>query len=411
MISERQGDILNNHEKAKTVSAETEYLYKGDRIEGMDLKPEALPCFLTTAFDMDDLSEVKEVSARHGYTYIRTRNPNRDALGEVMTYLESGAKSDIFASGMGAITTTLLTLVHPGDHIICNQYIYGETFNVMDEVIGKVGVTVSYVSFENLDAVRQAVTEKTRVIYTEVVSNPTIRIADIAGAAKIAHAANALLVVDNTFTSPFSIKPLELGADIVINSLTKFLNGHSDAIAGSVTCRDAALVDKIHHFAMLCGTPGDPFSSWLVFRGIHTAALRIPRQIENAAKLARALEKHPCVSGVNHPCLESHPQRELSLRMAPEGLGCPIFSIYLPEDVEKINQFMRQLQFAKYAPTLGGLKTTLSHPVTSSHYNVPDDARRAMGITPGMLRISVGTENAEDLIRDFEQALEVFKSE
>lgn len=399
---------MKNSENEKRVARETEYLYRGGHIEGMELKPEAIPCFLNTAFDMEDLNEVQEVSARHGYTYVRTRNPNRDALSEVISYLEGGVKSDIFASGMGAITTTLLTLVQPGDHIICNRYIYGETFNVMDEVLGKVGVKVSFVSFEDLNEVYQAVNPKTRLIYTEVVSNPTIRIADIEGIARIAHEAGALLMVDNTFTTPFSVRPLELGADIVINSLTKFLNGHSDAIAGSVTCRDTALIDRIHHFAMLCGTPGDPFSSWLIYRGIHTAALRIPRQIETAARLARALEKHPSVLGVNHPCLESHPQRELSCRMNSGGLGCPIFSIYLPEDKEKINRFMRQLQFANYAPTLGGLKTTLSHPVTSSHYNVPDDARRAMGITPGMIRISVGTENAEDLIRDFEQALGVF---
>lgn len=390
------------------VSQETAYLYMGDRVEGMGLKPETIPCFLTTAFNMDNLEDVGRVYADHGYTYIRTRNPNRDALAEVITYLECGERSDIFSSGMGAITTTLITLLQPGDQILCNRYIYGETFNTMEEVMGKLGVRVTYAAFEDLEEVRRAVTEKTRLIYTEVVSNPTLRIADIEQLAEIAHGAGAKLVVDNTFTTPFSIKPLTLGADIVINSLTKFLNGHSDALGGAVTCREEALVDQIHHMAMLCGTPGDPFSSWLILRGLHTAALRIPRQIETAAALARALEQDPRVSGVNHPALDSHPQRELSRRMHPGGLGSPIFSIYLPEDRERISRFMDRLHFAKYAPTLGGIRTSLSHPVTSSHPNVPDDIRRAMGITPGMLRISVGTENAEDLIADFTQALEVF---
>ena len=391
-------------------SPATGYLYKGSRVEGMDLKPEVVPCFLTTAFNMDDLHDVRRVYDDHGYTYVRTRNPNRDALAEVITYLENGADSDIFSSGMGAITSTLTALLRPGDHVVCSKDVYGETFNVMDELLRqRLGVEVSEVPTGDPDAVRAAVTGRTRIIYTEVVSNPTLRIADIRSLAETAHACGALLMVDNTFTTPFSVKPLDLGADIVVNSLTKFLNGHSDAVGGSVTVKDAALKETIHHIAMLCGTPGDPFSSWLILRGLHTAALRIPRQIESALKLARALEKDPRVSGVNHPGLESHPQIALSRRMGGEnGLGCPILSIYLPEDEDGISAFMDRLHFARYAPTLGGIRTSLSHPVTSSHPNVPDDIRRAMGITPGLIRISVGTEDAEDLIRDFTQALGVF---
>lgn len=407
------GKAMQNYmdNKEHIYSVETEYLYKGDRVEGMDLKPEVIPCFLTTAFNMDNLHDVNDVYARHGYTYIRTRNPNRDALASVISYLENGKASDIFSSGMGAITSTLFTLLAPGDHMICNKDIYGETFNVMDEfLMQRMNVDVTEISFADMDAVRKAITPKTKVIYTEVVSNPTFRIADIASLAAVAHEAGAKLVVDNTFTTPFAVKPLDLGADVVINSLTKFLNGHSDAIGGSVTSNDAELVAKIHHISMLTGTPGDPFSSWLILRGVHTAAIRIPRQIETAAKLAHALEKNPLVLGVNHPSLESHPQHALAQSMVPGGLGSPILSVYLPEDVDKISAFMDRLQFAKYAPTLGGIRTSLSHPVTSSHPNVPDDIRRAMGITPGLIRVSVGTENANDLIADFEQALEVFKN-
>lgn len=389
---------------------ETEYLYRGDRIPGMDLKPEVLPCFLTTAFNMDNLEDVQRVYAEHGYTYIRTRNPNRDALSDIISYLEHGAASDIFASGMGAISSTFFALLKHGDHVLCNNDIYGETFNVMDELLrDRMHCTVSSISFRNLEEVRQAVTPETRILYTEAASNPTLRLADIEALSAIAHENGALLIVDNTFTTPYAIRPLDLGADIVINSLTKFLNGHSDAGGGSLTVRDASLIAPIHHIAMLLGTPGDPFSSWLMTRGIQTSALRIPRQIENARKLAEALERHPHISGVNHPGLPSHPQYELSCRMGGEnGLGCPILSIYLPEEPEKISAFMDRLQYATYAPTLGGLRTTLSHPVTSSHPNVPDHIRRAMGITPGLLRISAGTENAEDIIRDFEQALTVF---
>lgn len=394
----------------KISALETEYLYKGSRVDGMELKPETIPCFMTTAFNMDDLEDVNRIYAEHGYTYVRTRNPNRDVLGEIVSYLEEGVKTDIFASGMGAITTTLLTVLSPKDHILCNRNVYGESFHVMDELMAKMGVEVTFVPFEDLDAVRRAIKKNTRLLYTEVVSNPTLRIADIQSIALIAHDVGALLMVDNTFTTPFAIRPLKLGADIVVNSLTKFLNGHSDAIGGAVTCRDAGLIDRIHHMAMLCGTSGDPFNAWLITRGIYTAAVRIPRQMETAAKLAAALEKHPMVLGVNHPSLKSHPQWELSQRMGKNGLECPILSIYLPEAPEKISEFMRKLRFAKYAPTLGGLRTTLSHPVTSSHPNIPDEVRREMGITPGMLRISVGTENADDLIWDFTQALSIFRN-
>lgn len=389
-------------------SMESEYLYTGERVEGMDFKPESMPCFLTTAFVMDDLTEVGKVYAKKGYTYIRTNNPNRTALAETVTMLEGGAATDIFASGMGAITSTLLTLVEKGDHILCNSAIYGETYNVLEEIMPKCSVETSYAPLHDLAAAKAAIRPNTKIIYTEVVSNPTIRIADIEGLAKMAHEAGALLIVDNTFTSPFAIRPLDHGADMVINSLTKFLNGHSDAMGGSLTIKDASLMPKIHHMAMLCGTPGDPFSAWLIERGLRTAALRIPRQIETAAKLAHALEKNPHVELVNHTSLDSHPQRELAKKLLGEDGGSAMLSFIVPEDIKKIDVFMGKLRYARYAPTLGGFRTTMSHPVTSSHPNVPDDVRRAMGITPGMIRISVGIEKAEDLIADFEQALTAF---
>ena len=390
------------------MSMESEYLYTGEHVEGMDLKPEALPLFLTTAFVMDDLTEVGEVYAKKGYTYIRTANPNRHALAETITMLEGGAATDIFGSGMGAITSTLLCLVEKGDHILCNKDIYGETYNVMEEIMPKCSVDVSYAQLHDLEAAKAAIRSNTKIVYTEVVSNPTIRIADIEGLAKLAHEVGALLIVDNTFTSPFAIRPIEHGADMVINSLTKFLNGHSDAMGGSLTIADGSMLGTLHHMAMLCGTPGDPFSSWLIQRGLRTAALRIPRQIETAAKLAHALEKNKHVTLVNHTSLDSHPQRELAKKLLGEDGGSAMLSFIVPEDIKKIDVFMGKLRYARYAPTLGGFRTTMSHPVTSSHPNVPDDVRRAMGITPGMIRISVGIEKAEELIADFEQALTAF---
>lgn len=385
----------------------TEALYSGEKVRGMDMAPETIPCFMTTAFTMRGFKEVQETYATKGYTYVRTRNPNRTALGEVISCLEGGEATLIFSSGMGAITSTLMTLLSRGDHMICNANIYGETFSVMTQILSKCGVEVTFVDYKNTDDIRKAVRPETKLIYSEVLSNPTLTLVDLRTVADIAHENGALLMVDNTFTTPIAIRPMDFGADIVINSLTKFLNGHSDAIGGSITA-SAELCDKIQPVAMLLGTPGDPFSSWLIHRGIHTASLRLPQAMHTAEKLAAALAKNPHVSHVNHPSLPDYPQKALADSMFGKKGCCAMLSFIVPEDLEKIDQFMLALRFPRYAPTLGGLHTTLSHPVTSSHMGVPDETRRKMGITPGMIRVSVGIEDADDLVADFENALKVF---
>ena len=389
-------------------STKTEALYQGDHFPELGIHPETIPCFLTTAFTMKGLQEVQETYQKKGYTYIRTRNPNRTALGEVLSCLEGGEASLIFASGMGAITSTLLAILEPGDHIICNANIYGETFCVMTQILKKCNVEVTLVDYQNTEDIVRALRPNTRLIYSEVFSNPTLTLVDLRAVAEIAHRHGALLMVDNTFTTPIAIRPIEFGADIVVNSLTKFLNGHSDAAGGAVTATQA-LCDKIHPVAMLLGTPGDPFSSWLIQRGIKTASLRIPQQMHTAEKLAKMLSEHPCVEKVNLPSLPSYPQKQLADRMFGKNGRCAMLSFIVEEAPEKINRFMRALKFPRYAPTLGGLHTTLSYPVLSSHADVPDETRRKMGITPGMIRVSVGIEDADDLMRDFEQALEVLR--
>ena len=385
----------------------TEALYRGEKVRGMDLKPETIPCFLTTAFTMRGFKEVRDTYASKGYTYVRTRNPNRTALGEVISCLEGGEESLIFSSGMGAITSTLMTLLDRGDHVICNSNIYGETYSVMTQVLGKCGVEVTFVDYQNTENIAAAIRPETKLIYSEVLSNPTLTLVDLKAVAELAHRHGALFMVDNTFTTPIAIRPIEFGADIVINSLTKFMNGHSDAIGGSITTT-SALCDRIQPMAMLLGTPGDPFSSWLIQRGVNTASLRLPQAMRTAEKLARVLSAHKHVSKVNHPSLPDYPQKELADRMFGKNGYCAMLSFIVPEDLEKIDQFMLALRFPRYAPTLGGLHTTLSHPVTSSHMGVPDETRRKMGITPGMIRVSVGIEDPDDLAADFENALKVF---
>lgn len=387
----------------------TEMLYKGKTTKGMDFnKPEAFPLFCTTSFTMKSLEEVREAYASK-YTYVRTNNPDREALAEIITYLEGGEKSLIFSSGMGAITSTLMTFVSSGDHILCNSSIYGETFDVLKKLLPRFGVESTLVDFTSEEAIREAILPNTKIVYAEVMANPTMALTDIPMLANIAHEAGAMLIVDNTFTSPMSIQPLALGTDIVINSLTKFINGHSDAIAGSITSTEV-IANKVQPISMLCGTPGDPFAAWMTIRGVQTIDLRLERQMSNATALAKALEDNPHVLKVNHPSLESFPQHELAIRLfVSNDRMAGIMSFVLPEDMGKIDAFMKRLKFAHYATTLGGIRTTLNHPVTSSHAHMPDEDRRRMGITPGMFRLSVGIENVADLIADFYQALEVFE--
>lgn len=387
----------------------TALLHTGISAKGMDLKkPETLPIFETTAFTMDSLTELAEVTAEKGWTYSRTRNPNRAALAETISYLEGGEASLIFASGMGAISVTLLALLKPGDRVLCNANIYGETFETLSKIMSKMGVATDFVDYMDMDAVRAAVKPETKLIYSEVVSNPTVKLADIPQLAELAHANGGLLMVDNTFTSPFACRPMDFGADIVVNSLTKFMNGHADAMGGSVTTTQE-LVDIIRPVSMLMGTPADAFSSWLILRGLRTGELRIPRQAKTAEELAAFLSRCPHVSGVFHPSLAEGRQKELAEELFGAKPSTPMLSFTLPEDVEKIDRFMKALKFTRYAPTLGGLRTTMSHPVTSSHFGMPDEQRRKIGITPGMIRLSVGLEDPQDLIEDFRNAMKVFE--
>lgn len=392
----------------KEYAEATELLYKGRKVKGMDFnKPEAFPLFTTTAFTMNSLTEVKKAYAEK-YTYIRTCNPNRDALADMVTFLEAGEKSLIFSSGMGAITTTLMTILKPGDHVVCNRNIYGETFDVFTKLMPKFGISADLVDFDDIENCKKAIKAETKLIYSEVFANPTLNIADIPTLADIAHKNGALLMIDNTFSTPIAIKPIKFGADIIINSLTKFMNGHSDAIAGSITST-TEIIDAIHPVRMLCGTPGDPHAAHAMMKSFATMDLRLKKQMSNAAKLATALEENKYVSKVNHPSLKSFSQHELALKLfTSNDTMSGMMSFIVPEDFEKIDKFMLRLNFAHYAMTLGGVRTTLVHPVTSSHSHMPDEARRAMGITPGLFRLSVGIEDVDDLIADFNQALEVF---
>lgn len=388
------------------MSRETEILYKGSRITGKHDTPECEPIYLTNAFNVSDLDELDFVYDGGGYAYNRTCNPNRSMLAETMSYLENGEDTLICNCGMSAITTALQTLVKAGDHILSDRTLYGETIDVISKILGKFGVEVTYIDFANLEEVRANLRPNTKVLYTETESNPMMGIVDIPALAEIAHEHGCKLVVDNTFTTSYMIRPLEQGADVVVSSLTKFVNGHGDTLCGSITSTKE-FIKEAYEVQQFTGSIADPFSCWTLMRSIRTLDLRMPRHMDNAAKLAAALEKDPHVTKVIYPGLESHPQHELAKRVFDHGFG-GMLSFFVAEDREKINAFMHELKYVRYAMTLGGPRTTIAHPVTSSHYDVPEEERRKMGITFGLIRVSVGLEDPDDLIADFTNALRVF---
>lgn len=389
-------------------SYETSLLREGAYINAPASNPETAPIYLTTAFNVEDLDDLYDRYDNRGFCYNRNRNPNRSALMDLLTYTEHGEASVVCSSGMAAISTSILALVKAGDHIVSDRTLYGETTEIFTDILGKYNVDVTFVDFTNTDEIKQAMKSNTVLLYTETVSNPMITVPDLKVVADIAHSNQAVLMVDNTFMTSVGIKPLEYGADVVVNSLTKFANGHSDAVCGAATGKKE-LIDKIYKNQVLLGCTADPFTSWLVQRGMRTMQLRVEKQMTNAAKLAKALEESPYVKKVHHPSLASHPQHELALKQFKSIEKCGgMISIVLEDDKEKMNAFMRQLNLAHYAMTLGGYRTTLSHPVSSSHYDTPEEERLKIGITFGLLRISVGIENAEELVEDFLQALEVY---
>lgn len=386
---------------------DTELLHRGNRVSGKHDTPECAPLFLTNAFNVADLDELDFVYDGGGFAYNRSGNPNRELLGELMTHLEGGEDSLICSCGMAAITTALQALLQSGDHLLSDRALYGETIDVISRVLGKFGVEVTYVDFTDPDQVRQAIRPNTKVFYTESESNPMMTLVDLDRISALAHDNGCALVVDNTFTTPYALRPLEHGADLVVNSLTKFINGHGDALAGSVTGKKE-LIRKAYDIQQFTGSVADPFSCWLISRSIRTLGLRMQRHMDNAARLARALEADPRVVKVIYPGLDSHPQHQLAGRLLEHGGGA-MLSLYVPEDRDKLNRFLRRLQYVHYAMTLGGPRTTLSHPVTSSHHDMPEAERQKLGITFGLLRVSVGLEDPEDLIADFSQALTVFQ--
>ena len=356
------------------------------------------PVFLSSTYKQD-----APAKPRGGYEYSRTSNPTRTALQENLAALEEGAWGLCFASGLAA-TNALLDRLVPGDHVVAGNDLYGGTYRLFKRVFERYGVAFSFVDTTDLAHVRAALGPRTRYVYIETPSNPLLRLTDLAGAAEIAHAGKALLVVDNTFATPFLQRPLTLGADVVLHSLTKYLGGHSDVVGGALIGNAPALRDELAFFQnAVGGTPG-AMDAFLVLRGTKTLHVRMERHCENALAIARHLERHPQVERVHYPGLDSHPQRELGRKQMAAGGGMVAFE--LRGDLESANTLASSTRIFTLAESLGGVESLIEIPSSMTHASIPAADRRAAGLADGLVRLLVGIEDAEDLIEDLEHALE-----
>lgn len=355
------------------------------------------PIFLSSTY-------VQKSPGKHkGYEYSRTSNPTRQSFEDCLASLESGKRAFVFSSGCGA-TTTVLHLLEKGDHVIANDDMYGGTFRLFNTVIARNGIDFSYVNLMDPQNLKSAITNKTKLIWLETPTNPTLKMADIQVICEMAHQKGILVAVDNTFMSPYFQRPLELGADIVMHSTTKYINGHSDIVGGALIVKDESLGEKIHYLLNSMGTNGNAFDSFLGLRSLKTLALRMEAHQKNAMVLAEFLENHNKVEKVLYPGLKSHPQWELACRQM-SGFG-GIITIYIKGGLESARRFLESVKIFSLAESLGGVESLIEHPAIMTHASVPADRRKELGIDDSLIRLSVGVEDIEDLKNDLEQALE-----
>ena len=356
-----------------------------------------VPIYQTSTYVQEGLGKHK------GYEYARTENPTRIALEQNMTVLEGGTAACAFASGMAAETAITQLLLKQGDHAVCSENVYGGTFRLFDKIVKNYGVEFSWVDSSRLNEVREAIRPNTKMVFIETPTNPLMSITDIAGVASITRDAGCHLVVDNTFMSPYLQRPMILGADIVIHSTTKFLNGHSDSVGGVAIVKDETDGENLHFIQNAAGAILSPFDSWLVLRGIKTLPIRMEAHNSNGMTIAQYLKAKDAVRKVYYPGLADHPQHQLA-RQQMSGFGAMIaFDL---GSLEAASAFLGRVRLCSLAESLGGVETLISHPATMTHASVPTEDRERMGITMGLVRISVGIEDTEDLIADLDNAFE-----
>lgn len=340
-----------------------------------------------------------------GYIYTRIGNPTIHALETLVADLESGSKGIATSSGMAAANTIYMALLSKGDHIVSSAAVYGPSRGVMEQHWSRFGVESSYVNTANIEEVKAAIRPNSKMLYVETPANPTMDITDLTACAKLAHDHKMVLVVDNTFSSPYLQRPLEFGADVVFHSMTKFLNGHADVVAGMIVTKDDALGNKLRSMMITLGCNMDPHQAYMVIRGIRTLGIRVERAQESAMKIAAYLESHPKVEWVMYPGLQSHPQHKLATKQM-DGFGSMI-SFELKGGLKAGKVLMNNVKVAILAVSLGGVETLIQHPASMTHSKVSAEAKQKAGISDGLVRYSVGIEDVEDLISDLEQGLAI----
>jgi cystathionine gamma-synthase len=365
-----------------------------------------VPIVQSVSFGYRDVDEWISVALGEipGHIYSRNTNPTVAVFEERIATLERAEAATAFATGMAAISGTLHTLLGPGDRVVSVKDTYGGTTKLFLEFLPRTGVEVDLIATDDHDAIEAAVAEDCDVLYLETPTNPTLKILDLERLAAAGHAVGAVVVVDNTFATPINQRPLELGADLVVHSATKFLGGHADALGG-IVCGSQDLVDRIYHYREINGATIDPFAAYLLLRSVKTLHLRVERQNENALAIARHLEAHPAVEAVFYPGLESHLHHDIAARQM-KGFG-GVLSFSIRGGFDAVRAVLPRLELAHLAANLGAVETIVGPPATTSHVEMTADERAAMGIPESLVRYSAGVEDIEDLIADLDQALEV----
>lgn len=358
-----------------------------------------VPIYQTSTYAQADVGQHK------GYEYSRTANPTRTALQACLASLENGTYGLAFASGMAA-EDTLLHLLEAGDHVLVGDDVYGGTYRLLTQVLQRAGLHTTFVDVTRHEQVATAIQERTRVLWLETPTNPLMKLADVAALAEIAHAHGVLVVVDNTFASPYCQRPLDLGADVVLHSTTKYLGGHSDVVGGALVLRDPDLHERLAYLQNAVGGVPGPLDAWLVLRGAKTLAVRMRQHCANAETVARFLEAHPRVKQVYYPGLARHPQHALAGRQMVGGYG-GMLSFEVAGDVDAARGVARSTRLFTLAESLGGVESLIELPALMTHASLPPERRREIGIDDGLIRISVGIEDADDLVEDLDQALRI----
>lgn len=386
-------------------SFNTQLTHLGEKNPPSISRTKTLPISMSSVFVFDDVETLDKVyeGEEKGYVYSRMANPVHDALQEIMFNIEGGEGAHAFSSGMAAITMSILAHVESGDHIIAASVLYGGSYQFLKTELKRFNIQVTFIDPVRED-IEQYYQPNTKLVFVETISNPLMEVIDIEAIAKSAHSHNAKLIVDNTFATPVICQPLKLGADVVVYSATKYLCGHSD-VTGGIAVADKDTMQKVSSTAVLYGTMMSPFDAWLLVRSLRTLELRVVQHSNNALKLAQFLDKHEKVESVYYPGLDSSPFRTLANGMFYNGLFGGMLSIDLKKGEKGAYDLIRELETIKFVPSLAGVGTTVSYPAKTSHRAMSDDELQNAGISRGLIRVSVGLENVDDIISEFDKAL------